>query len=64
MFANNSHPLQLNAYEEYNRFLRDIHNKEHREELAATGKRIAEVMDERQSLLNTNEGESLSFDDF
>ena len=27
LFANNQHPLQLAAYEEYNRFLRDLHDK-------------------------------------
>eukprot|EP00347_Sterkiella_histriomuscorum_P016094 403354516 len=64
LFANNSHPLQLQAYEEYNKFLRDMHNKEHRLEQAAIGDRITEVMQERQSLLNTNEGEKLSYDDF
>lgn len=64
LFANNSHPLQLNAYEEYNKFLRDMHNKEYREEQKYIGDRIAEVMDEKQSLLNSNDGERLSYDDF
>lgn len=64
LFANNSHPLQLNAYEEYNKFLRDMHNKEFRDQQSYIGQRISEVMDERQSLLNTNEGERLSYDDF
>ena len=41
-----------------------MHNKEHRLEQAAIGDRITEVMQERQSLLNTNEGEKLSYDDF
>ena len=41
-----------------------MHNKEHRLEQAAIGDRINEVMQERQSLLNTNEGEKLSYDDF
>ena len=64
LFANNSHPLQLNAYEEYNKFLREMHSKEHRDQQSYIGTRISEVMDERQSLLNSNEGERLSYDDF
>jgi hypothetical protein len=27
LFANNQHPLQLNAYEAYNKYLRDVHDQ-------------------------------------
>lgn len=64
LFANNAHPLQLEAYEVYNRFLRDMHNKDYRESGVALGDRLGQVMDERQSILNSNEGERLSLDDF
>ena len=64
LFANNQHPLQLSMYEEYNRFLRNIHNKEFRDDLAATHERLDEVMEERSTMLNQAEGESLSYDDY
>jgi hypothetical protein len=53
----------LNAYEEYNKFLRNVHNKESVQNAAALGERISEVMGERTSILNEKEGESLSIDD-
>jgi hypothetical protein len=64
LFANNQHPLQLSMYEEYNRFLRNLHNKQYREDLSAQGDRINEVLEERATLLNQTEGESLSYDDY
>ena len=64
MFANNSHPLQLHAYEEYNKFLRDMHNKDYIESMKQLGQRIEEVATDKKALLNTKEGESLSVDDF
>jgi hypothetical protein len=42
----------LSAYEEYNRFLRNVHNKEKREGFVALGQRISEVIDEKSGLLN------------
>lgn len=63
LFANNQHPLQLYAYEEYNKFLRTAHSKEEMGQMTAVGDRMGEVMDSRQALLNTKEGESLSIDD-
>jgi hypothetical protein len=63
LFANNQHPLQLYAYEEYNKFLRSAHNKEEMGQLKEVGERMGEVMDSRSELLNTKEGESLSIDD-
>lgn len=63
LFANNQHPLQLSVYEEYNRFLRTVHNKENQANVQSISDRMTEVMDDRSSLLNTKEGESLSIDD-
>lgn len=64
LFANNQHPLQLSFYEEYNRFLRNVHNKQYREDLSAQGERIEEALADRTAQLNQTEGESLSFDDY
>lgn len=63
LFANNQHPLQLNVYEEYNKFLRAAHCQEHTQELKDIDARMGEVMEDRSKLLNTAEGESLSIDD-
>ncbi len=63
LFANNQHPLQLSVYEEYNKFLRSMHNKESQANLQSINTRMGEVMDDRSALLNTKEGESLSIDD-
>ncbi len=63
LFANNQHPLQLHTYEEYNKFLRRIHNKDEMDQLDAVSDRMGEVMDSKSSLLNTKEGERLTIDD-
>ncbi len=63
LFANNQHPLQLHVYEEYNKFLRNVHNKEFTDNLQAFDDRFTEVADGRRSLLNQKEGESLSIED-
>lgn len=63
LFANNQHPIQLNVYEEYNKFLRSVHNKDEQQRAEDISKRLDEVMAERSNLLNTKEGETLSFDD-
>ena len=63
LFANNQHPLQLSAYEEYNRFLRDLHDKVEAERAEDFQKRFDEVAEKRAALLNRSEGESLSLDD-
>ena len=64
MFANNQHPIQLHTYEEYNRFLRNVHSPEVNASYDALGQRIDEITAHRASLLNQAEGESLSIDDF
>ena len=63
LFANNQHPLQLYVYEEYNKFLRTVHNKDEQENLKYINDRMGQVMDDRTRLLNNKEGESLSIDD-
>ena len=63
LFANNQHPIQLNCYEEYNKFLRAVHSKEYIDGLKAVGERFGEVLEDRTSILNHKEGESLSIDD-
>ena len=63
LFANNQHPVQLNAYEAYNKFLRGVHCKEEQEADQAIADRIKQVVAERESLLNQKEGERLSVDD-
>lgn len=52
LFANNSHPLQLSLYEEYNKFLRNLHNKDYRDSQIAQGDRLAQALEERAALLN------------
>ena len=63
LFANNQHPVQLNTYETYNKFLRSVHSEEARAEDKAINERMEEVISERESLLNQKEGEKLSIDD-
>jgi hypothetical protein len=63
LFANNQHPLQLSVYEEYNRFLRDAHDKQNHASYQAFNERMDTVMSDRSKLLNQKEGELLSIDD-
>ena len=63
LFANNQHPLQLQVYEEYNRFLRQVYDKATHERYEYINQRMTEIKEERTQLLNHQEGESLSFDD-
>ena len=63
LFANNQHPIQLQAYEEYNRFLRGVHSAEEQAGMRDVDERMNEIAAHRASLLNQAEGESLSIDD-
>ena len=63
LFANNQHPLQLAAYQEYNRFLQDLHDQDTATRDAEDGLRLSEAITEAESQLNTAEGETLSLDD-
>jgi hypothetical protein len=63
LFANNQHPLQLSLYEEYNRFLRMMHDKGNHENMLAFEQRFQQAIDDKEKLINTKEGETLSMDD-
>jgi hypothetical protein len=63
LFANNQHPIQLATYEQYNKFLRSVHDEADREQREQVGERLEEVASERSALLNQKEGESLGVDD-
>ena len=63
LFANNQHPLQLAAYQEYNRFLQGLHDIPSAERDVADGENLDAAVKEAQAQLNTAEGESLSIED-
>ena len=63
LFQNNQHPIQLQVYEAYNTFLRDLHSKQKAEASEDLAARFEEVANERAAHLNASEGESLSMDD-
>jgi hypothetical protein len=56
--------MQLDIYSTYNQMLRRLHDKGHNDRMAEFRERMAEISAERQKYLNTEEGESLSTDDF
>jgi hypothetical protein len=55
--------MQLDIYENYNRFLRVAHSEGHQQRMNDTRDRIDELREQRTQLLNHTEGESLSIDD-
>ena len=63
LFANNQHPMQLNAYSEYNRFLQSLHDKDEAVREESLAEDFNRAADERLALLDTAEGESLSIED-
>ena len=63
LFANNQHPLQLATYQEYNRFLADLHDQAAADRDAEDGVRFNLAVGEAEAQLNTAEGETLSLDD-
>ena len=63
LFALNQHPLQLNAYAEYNKFLANLHDKNAAKSAEELGERFSQVVKEREAGLQTKEGETLSVDD-
>lgn len=63
LFANNQHPLQLAAYNEYNRFLQDLHDQASAGRDEEEGQRFTEAITEAEGQLNSAEGETLSIDD-
>ena len=64
LFANNQHPLQLDIYSEYNKFLRVMHSEGHHARQNELGDRVAEIAEHRQAQLNHTEGETLDWDDY
>lgn len=63
LFANNQHPLQLAAYNEYNKFLQDLHDTASAARDEEDGQRFNDAISEAQGQLNAAEGESLSMED-
>ena len=63
LFANNQHPIQLEAYENYNRFLRQLHDAEGTKQAEATFSRGRELIEAKEAQMNAAEGEMLSIDD-
>ena len=63
LFAANQHPIQLEAYDEYNDFLRDLHSQTNAAQDVQDNARFDEVAAEREATLNIAEGESLSTED-
>ena len=63
LFALNQHPMQLQVYDEYNHFLQNLHDKNAAQAAEEDVARMEEVSAERESSLNTAEGESLSTED-
>ena len=56
--------MQLDIYDHYNQMLRVLHDQGHQDRFAETDARMEEVMAERTKMLNSEEGESLSTDDY
>ena len=63
LFANNQHPLQLACYQEYNQFLKTMNSVQHAQAAEGFQTRFDEVATQKNSLLNSKEGESLSIED-
>ena len=63
LFANNQHPLQLAAYQEYNKFLQNIHDKDTVIRGEEDGARFDIACEEAAAQLNSAEGETLGIDD-
>ena len=63
LFANNQHPIQLAAYEEYNNFLARMHDAAEAQNDAVIAAEFEDAANKKLAKLNTKEGESLSLDD-
>ena len=63
LFAANQHPIQLEAYDDYNAFLRDLHCQSQAADDVTDNARFDQVAAEREATLNIAEGESLSTED-
>ena len=63
LFANNMHPMQLEAYESYNTFLRNAHSKATHDRMEQTVGRIEELAQAKEATMATQEGERIDLDD-
>ena len=63
LFANNQHPIQLATYQNYNEFLRMLHDRSEADLDLALHDRLKEVVEARQATLDAKNGESLSIDE-
>ena len=63
LFANNQHPIQLEAYDAYNQFLQSLHDPNEAKATEADNARFAEISAAKQETLAVDEGETLSADD-
>ncbi len=64
LVANNQHPMQLLIYKRYEAIIRELTSPEVQERKQAIQERIAELQEEAKKHINTEEGESLSYDDY
>lgn len=64
LFANNQHPMQLDIYEQYNKMLRVTHSEAHNQRKEEFETRFKELIAEKTKGLNSEEGESISWDDY
>ena len=56
--------MQLEVYNDYNMYLRNLHSESNQGMKAQLDARVIELQAEKSKYLNTDEGESLSMDDF
>ena len=63
LFSLNQHPLQIDAYNAHNDFLRSMNSKEEAENTEAFNERFDELADAKEARLRKQEGETLSLDD-
>merc|ERR1719453_1811528 len=63
LFANNQHPIQLSTYQNYNEFLRMLHDKGEADLDLQMHDRLHEVVSARKATLDAKNGETLSIDE-
>ena len=63
LFSNNMHPMQLEAYECYNQFLRNAHSKNYHDMTNRTTDRMQELAQQKMKSMDRSEGETIDFDD-
>ena len=63
LFATNQHPLQLDSYQSYNKFIENLNSEEYAAKTVDIVTRVNEIKKTREASLDANEGETLSIDD-